>query len=302
MPVGPRIELQLAVHQLRELVRDCQPEPAAGGAGCRPRGRSARRGAAAARPAHRARRRRSRAPPGFLRRARRSGYSCRTACARARSRRSRGRCAAPDPGRRRRPRSRWCRPRACGRRRAPPRRTRGRAGPPWPPGRPARSPTGMRPASSRVRSSRSAVSRVEPLHLVAHRLDEVLAGGLVERLVLEQLERGAEREDRRAQLVRRVGDERAPSVVERREAAAHVLERLGQLVQLVRAVVDDRLVELPVRDAVGGALQPPDPPCVHRRGGEADADGHQQADQTGKQDPAPNRAGCRRARSGSTSR
>ena len=48
---------------------------------------------------------------------------------------------------------------------------------------------------------------------------------LVELLVLEQLEEAAEREDRRAQLVRGRGDEAAPRRVELGELALHVVER-----------------------------------------------------------------------------
>ena len=52
---------------------------------------------------------------------------------------------------------------------------------------------------------------------------------------VEQLQEAAEREERRAQLVRRVRDEFAPRVVELREADAHALERVGELAQLAAA-------------------------------------------------------------------
>ena len=70
----------------------------------------------------------------------------------------------------------------------------------------------------------------------------------------------AEREERRPQLVGRVGDELAPRVLELREAQAHAFEGARELAELVGAVVDDRLVELAVRDAFGRPLEPTDPP------------------------------------------
>jgi hypothetical protein len=51
---------------------------------------------------------------------------------------------------------------------------------------------------------------------------------LVELLVLEQLEEAAEREDRRAQLVRRLSDELLARAVEPRELALHVVERVAR--------------------------------------------------------------------------
>ena len=61
---------------------------------------------------------------------------------------------------------------------------------------------------------------LEPLHLLAHRLEELAPGVLVEVLVLEQLDEAAQREDRRAQLVRRGGDELLPRDVHAAGAAA----------------------------------------------------------------------------------
>ena len=52
----------------------------------------------------------------------------------------------------------------------------------------------------------------------------------------------------------------------------------GQLADLVRSVVDDRLVERPLRDPVGRALQPAEPARVDRGDREAEHDGDQQRD------------------------
>ena len=58
------------------------------------------------------------------------------------------------------------------------------------------------PASRRERSSSSVASTVQAVDLVAHLAEELMARLLVELLVLEQLDEPAEREERRAQLVR----------------------------------------------------------------------------------------------------
>ena len=97
----------------------------------------------------------------------------------------------------------------------------------------------------------------QAIDLLAHRREELAAGRLVELLVAEQLEEAAEGEDRRAELVRGVRDELAPRVVERRQPLAHPVERARELTDLVRAVVDHRLVELPGRDPLGRGLEPP---------------------------------------------
>ena len=69
----------------------------------------------------------------------------------------------------------------------------------------------------------------EPLDLLLHRREEPRARLLVELLVREQLEEAADREDRRPQLVRRVGDELLACVVELRELHAHAVEGVGEL-------------------------------------------------------------------------
>ena len=124
--------------------------------------------------------------------------------------------------------------------------------------------TRIRPASSRERSSRSVASFGEPVDLLAHRLEELAPCLLVELLVGHQLEEAAEREERRPQLVRGVGDELAPGAVEVLQPRAHALERDRELPELVVAGVDDGLVEASVRDPLGGALEPGDPARVQR--------------------------------------
>ena len=95
-------------------------------------------------------------------------------------------------------------------------------------------------------------------HLAAHRGDELAARvGIL--LVLEQLEEAAEREQRRAQLVRGVRDELAAGAVGALEPAAHVVERARQLVDLVAAVVDRPAVaRLPAAIRARRALQAAD--------------------------------------------
>ena len=102
----------------------------------------------------------------------------------------------------------------------------------------------------------------------------------------------AEREERRAQLVRRVGDELAAGVVELREALAHAVERARQLAELVGAVVDDGLVEAAARDPVGRPLEPADP--AREDAGAAVAD-EQERDQTSASAPAIRRRRSTRA-------
>ena len=75
----------------------------------------------------------------------------------------------------------------------------------------------------------------QPLDLLAHRRQELAPRLLVELLVRQQLEEAAEREERRPQLVRGVGDELAARAVELRQPLAHPLEGVRQLPDLVVA-------------------------------------------------------------------
>ena len=90
------------------------------------------------------------------------------------------------------------------------------------------------PASSRERSSRSVASFVSRVTCAADRDHEVGARLGVELLARQQLEEAREREQRRPQLVRGVGDELGARTVERREPHAHALERARELPELVR--------------------------------------------------------------------
>ena len=81
------------------------------------------------------------------------------------------------------------------------------------------SPTVSRPASSRDRSSRSVASFVSRATCSRICAEELVPRRRVELRVVEQLEEAAEREERRAQLVRGVGDELAAGPVERARAA-----------------------------------------------------------------------------------
>ena len=106
----------------------------------------------------------------------------------------------------------------------------------------------------------------QPLHLLAHRVEELAALLLGQPALGEQLEVAAERRQRRAQLVRGVRDERRPRALERLEAHAHLVERARELADLVLLAVDDRLAEGAVRDAVGGRAQARETPGERLRG------------------------------------
>ena len=100
---------------------------------------------------------------------------------------------------------------------------------------------------------------LEPVDLLAHRLEELAPGRFVQLLVGHELEEAAQREERRSQLVRGVADELAPRALELREAQTHPVEGARELAELVLAPVDDGLVEPAGRDALGRQLQAPDP-------------------------------------------
>src|SRR2546428_9603811 len=69
-----------------------------------------------------------------------------------------------------------------------------------------------------------------------------------------------EREGRRPQLVRGIGNELAACMLEPGEAEAHAVEGAGELAELVRARVLDRLVERPAGDPLGRLLEAMDAP------------------------------------------
>ena len=91
---------------------------------------------------------------------------------------------------------------------------------------------------------------LQPLDLLGDRLEELRARVRVELLVPQQLDEAAEREDRRAQLVRGVRDELAPRAVDALELALHLVERARQLAELVLGVDRQR------RDEPAGAPPP----------------------------------------------
>ncbi len=101
--------------------------------------------------------------------------------------------------------------------------------------------------------------------LFAHRVHELgpLLGARV--LVLEQFDEAAEAEDRRAQLVRGVGDELLAGAVELGEAPLHLVEGAGELTELAGRGDRDRRFEVAVGDFAGGVLEPAD--VGRRRGG-----------------------------------
>ena len=143
--------------------------------------------------------------------------------------------------------------------------------------------TRIRPASSRERSSRSVASFVRRStcsRIVSRNSCRVASSTL---LVRHQLEEAAEREERRPQLVRRVGDELTAGAVELAEPAAHALERDREVAELVVARVDHRLVEAAAGDSLGRALEPQDPLRVQRCEQIARDDGEEQADQAGEE-------------------
>jgi hypothetical protein len=117
-------------------------------------------------------------------------------------------------------------------------------------------------------------------HLLAHRQQKLLTRRFVELLVRHQLEKAAEREERRSELVGGVRDELAAGSIEVLEPLPHSLERCCQLADLVVATIHDRLVEATARNPFGRTLEPPDPACVQRGTGVSQDHGHQQGDQT----------------------
>ena len=123
----------------------------------------------------------------------------------------------------------------------------------------------------------------EPVDLPADLLDERAPRLVVELLVGEELEEPAQREDRRAQLVRRRRDEALACGVELRELDPHPFERHRELTELVGRVDREARGEVAARHAGGRGLQPPDAAAVRlgdavareQRGHERDRAGHQ---------------------------
>ena len=76
----------------------------------------------------------------------------------------------------------------------------------------------------------------------------------------EVLETEAKRRQRRAKLVRRIGDELVLGAEERIELDDHVVELAGELLQLGRAVEWRPRQEVPSGDFPGGGLDPSERP------------------------------------------
>ena len=99
------------------------------------------------------------------------------------------------------------------------------------------------------------------------------SGLVVELLVREQFQEAAEREQRRSQLVRSIRDELLPRGVEPRELNPHAVERAREITDLVAVVIDDRLVEVPAGDALGGGLEAQEPCSEHPRRSQSEHEG-----------------------------
>jgi hypothetical protein len=78
-----------------------------------------------------------------------------------------------------------------------------------------RAPLDVHPARIQARQVEEILGQaLEPVDLLAHRLEELASGRLVQLLVGHELEEAAQREERRSQLVRSVADELAPRTLE----------------------------------------------------------------------------------------
>ena len=95
----------------------------------------------------------------------------------------------------------------------------------------------------------------------------------------------AEREERGSQLVRGVGDELSACMLEPGEAQAHAVERAGQLAELVRARILDRLVELAVRDPLRRPFEVADAAGEDARPAETEQQRGDEGDHRGDQNP-----------------
>ena len=98
----------------------------------------------------------------------------------------------------------------------------------------------------------------QTVDLLAQLVQEGGARLLVELLVLEQLQEAAEREDRRAQLVRGGGDEAPPRGLELGELALHRVQRARELAELVAGARLEARAEVALGDAARGVLHAPD--------------------------------------------
>jgi len=123
----------------------------------------------------------------------------------------------------------------------------------------------------------------EPLGLLQHRAEQLRVGLLDP--VDQVLEPGLEGGDRRAQLVGHVGDQVAAHAVHRRQVPGHVVERPGQLPDLVGGGRGDLLAPVAVGHAPGGTRHLPQ----RRRHAGGEHLHERQGDGGGDDRPAPDR-------------
>ena len=129
----------------------------------------------------------------------------------------------------------------------------------------------------------------QALDLLAHRAHELVPLLRARVLFFEQLDEAAEAEDRRAQLVRGVGDELLAGAVELGEPALHLVEGAGQLAELAAGVDRDADGEVAVGDGARGVLDPAHPPGDELGRVEAQREGDQAGDQAADEDRAARR-------------
>ena len=146
------------------------------------------------------------------------------------------------------------------------------------------------PASRRERSSRSVASLPRRSTCSRTRRDELAPRLLVELLVLHELQEAADREDRRAQLVRRGRDEAPPRALELGELALHVVQRARELAELVVLVDREDRGEVAARDLAGAALERPHAARHRARDDEAAGEREQQPERAGDEDLAADQA------------
>ena len=110
----------------------------------------------------------------------------------------------------------------------------------------------------RLRSSRSDASVDEPVRLAQRAVGAAPGLGPVGEVLGQQLEAALQRGERGAQLVRGDGQELLTVGLLAQQPAAHVLERAGDLADLVADVVDgDRVLEALVVQRARVVAQPP---------------------------------------------
>src|SRR5947209_11783034 len=99
----------------------------------------------------------------------------------------------------------------------------------------------------------------QPLDLILDLLEEAAPRLRIELLVLEQLDEPAQREDRRAELMRCSRDELLARGLEPSKLALHLVEGHRKLSELVARVDWDRFLEVAGRDLLHRQHQPLDP-------------------------------------------